>query len=182
MRFLEFFAANIRNPYTRRAMPGNVRAGQEFWRVVRASVWRRSAISSRCVSPCIRNPCRGAGLYYEIRDQLLISAAGAPPSGRCRARRLVMLQRRQRLVRGLRPDPCGDRLPEDLLPLVPEQRGQKCCRVHDAQTGLLRGRRHRWCSPRDLCRLGSRLSFSGIPVLLGGIARTNGEAQDARIV
>jgi hypothetical protein len=30
MRFLEFFAANIRNRQTRRAMPGNVRAGEEF--------------------------------------------------------------------------------------------------------------------------------------------------------
>jgi hypothetical protein len=30
MRLLEFFAANIRNPQTRRAMPGYVRAGQEF--------------------------------------------------------------------------------------------------------------------------------------------------------
>jgi hypothetical protein len=30
MRSLEFFAANIRNPHTRRVMPGNVRAGQEF--------------------------------------------------------------------------------------------------------------------------------------------------------
>jgi hypothetical protein len=48
MRFLEFFAANIRNPHTRRAY---ARAADEFlaW-CGSVGVCRRSPLSSRCMS------------------------------------------------------------------------------------------------------------------------------------
>jgi len=45
--FLEFFAANIRNPHTRRAY---YRAAHEFWPGVAASACRLSPPSSRCMS------------------------------------------------------------------------------------------------------------------------------------
>jgi hypothetical protein len=44
MRFLEFFAANIRNPHTRRASRGGIPGA-------RAPAYPRSPPSSRCTSP-----------------------------------------------------------------------------------------------------------------------------------
>ncbi len=48
LRFLEFFAASIRNPHTRRAYAGAV---AEFLAWCEGRGWRRSRPSSRCTSP-----------------------------------------------------------------------------------------------------------------------------------
>jgi hypothetical protein len=50
-RRLEFFAANIRNSHARGLCPVRSARGRSLWRVVRASVWRRSAISSQRAPP-----------------------------------------------------------------------------------------------------------------------------------
>ena len=63
MRFLEFCAANIRNPHTRRAY---ARAAEEFLAVARMSTCRRSPQCSRCTSPhglrpaCASSPRRAS--------------------------------------------------------------------------------------------------------------------------
>jgi hypothetical protein len=53
MRFLEFFAANIRNPHTRRAY---ARAAEEFLGLVRE---RRRAVDRGCAAGARRHPDRG---------------------------------------------------------------------------------------------------------------------------
>jgi hypothetical protein len=58
MRFLEFFAANIRNRYTRRA---DARAADEFLAWSRPPACRRSAPCSRWTSPPGSRAQRGQG-------------------------------------------------------------------------------------------------------------------------
>jgi hypothetical protein len=57
MRFLEFFAANIRNPHTRRAY---ARAAQEFLPGAPMPACRRSAPSDRCTSRLGSRPRRAS--------------------------------------------------------------------------------------------------------------------------
>jgi hypothetical protein len=58
VRFLEFFAVNIRNPHTRRAY---ARAAEEFFVLVRERpACRRSLPSNRCTSPPGLRPQRAS--------------------------------------------------------------------------------------------------------------------------
>jgi hypothetical protein len=88
MRFLEFFAANIRNPDTR---PAYARAAQEFlaW-CADAAGCRRSASPSRCTShlDCLTgwSPARSCRSTRRLgaRDRCSARSAAAPASSRAR--------------------------------------------------------------------------------------------------
>ena len=73
MRFLEFFAANIRNPHTRRAY---ARAADEFLAWWQAPACLRSALSSRCTSPPGSRPRRASSRRRALSN-------GSPRSVTC---------------------------------------------------------------------------------------------------
>jgi len=87
VRFLEFFAANIRNPHTRRAY---ARAADEFLAWCAAAGVPRSAPSSPCMSPPGSRPRRASSRRRASSNGLLrsvIYSTGWSPARSCRSTR-----------------------------------------------------------------------------------------------
>ena len=66
VRFLEFFAANIRNKHTRRTL----RRRANFWPGASAPASRRSSTRSRCMSPPTSSSSAASEPYDRRRDEV----------------------------------------------------------------------------------------------------------------
>ena len=85
MRFLEFFAANIRNPHTRRAY---ARAAEEFLAWCASAACRRSPPSSRCMSRPGSRPARASSprpASSNASPRSAICSTGWSPARSCRS-------------------------------------------------------------------------------------------------